>query len=112
METYVINYTDGRAMTLILTDDQWMSLSENFVHKVPRMILSNIGVLDLQDVRSIIRQEPVSEQENPSYSAEMTQEEKDYIAQQEKAEQYLKDMAQAYEDETLYDDADFDGSDI
>lgn len=112
METYVINYNDGRAMTLELTDDQYSIFCVGFQENLSGVLIPDVGCLSLTDVRSIIKQKPVTEQENPSYSAEMTQEEKDYIAQQEKAEQYLKDMAQAYEDETLYDDADFDGSDI
>lgn len=107
-EPYVINYNDGRSMLLNLTESQWITLSECFVNRAHRMRLEGIGLLDLHDVRSVIKQEPVVEQDNPSYSTEMTQEEKDYIAQQEQFEQYLKEKRDSdYEDES-----DFDGSDI
>lgn len=107
MDTYVINYSNGHAMTLNLDDGLATLLYSEFLKNSPRMHLMGVGVLDLQDVRSVIRQEPVKD-DNPSYSTEMTQEEKDYIAQQEQFEQYLKEKRDSdYEDES-----DFDGSDI
>ena len=109
MDTYVFNYNDGTAMALDLTVGQWNMVSESYFDRTPRILLEGIGVLDIQDVRSIIKQKPLTDS-NPSYSTEMTDEEKEYIAQQQKADQYLKDMAQAYEDER--DDSDFDGSEI
>jgi hypothetical protein len=109
MDNYVFNYNDGTSMMLELTEDQWRVVSESYFDRTPRILLEGIGVLDIQDVRSIIKQKPVLN-ENPSYSTEMTQEEKDYIAQQQQFEQYLKEKRDSDLDDL--DDSDFDGSDF
>ena len=110
METYVINYTDGRAMSLELTEDQYLVLEEGFTYGATRMRIIGVGALDLKDIRSIIKQAPVVQEDNPSYSSELTQAEKDYQQQLRQWDKYLAE--QEVEAKRYTDDADFDGSDL
>lgn len=107
METYVINYNDGRAMTLELTIEQYGIICTGFQANFSGVIIPDIGCLKLTDVRSIIKQNPVVE-DNPSYSSELTQAEIDYVKNQQQWDDYLKGL----EKEERNDESDFDGSDI
>ncbi len=106
METYVINYNDQTSMTLELTGEQYAVLCTGFQSNFPGVIIPDVGCLKLEDVRSIIKQLPIPE-DNQSYSSAYTQAEIDYMKNQEQWDAYLKERANEEND-----DADFDGSEI
>lgn len=88
MDTYVINYRDQTAMTLVLTDEQYKIFCTGFQENLPGVLIPDVGCLRLDDVRSIIKQTEAPMQENESYSSEVTEEEKEYAEYLRKVDEW------------------------
>lgn len=103
MDIYVINYRDQTSMALEMDEKQANRLlvwyTDGDLDK--RLFIEDIGALDLSEIRSIIKQKPV--QDNPSYSDELTEEQKEYLKQQGKWDEYIESMQSDF----VKDPADF-----
>lgn len=92
-QLYVINYSDNSHMALELTDDQYEYVCNQMYNNANTVKLDGVGILRLQDIRSIILQKVEEEpQENPSYSAERTEEEKEWIKHNQWLERYYSEQ--------------------
>lgn len=97
MSMYGITYNDMSYMTVELTDDEYQAVSKGLMDGARGISMEGTGVLLLKDVRSVLKQIPLPE-ENPSYTPDLSEEEQEHIAMVQWAEK----MAAGEEDETEY----------
>jgi len=97
-------YNDGTSLNVVLSDTQLKGLHKNIAEDFPAVLLPEIGILVLKDIRSVIYVPPMPE-ENPSFDPELTDEQKEYIRIMQMAEAALTDDPADDHDE----DADYKG---
>lgn len=105
-QLYVINYSDNSHMALELDNVEYAALRAAIELGQRTVSIDEVGLLITTDIRSIILQKVEEEpQENPSYSAERTEAEKEWLKHNEWLERYYKEQSLNEEEDT--DESDY-----